>query len=277
MSFYVTLPSDSSMGLFTDNTVSEFTTQLQTPIVLNGPYEVALVEFTYDHCWDVDMGELVYFYKNENISFSTSLLLQDGENFNDFFQRVNRDLMEKVVQYEIDKAKNLETNQAVDNQAIGEKLSKEWIEQNRVPIIVYNNKKLIFNTIQSDHYFYFRGLLGQLFNIEYVLLGQKTKYIEINTYKDDFYVISNIFIYTDIIKYQYVGDRLAPLLRTVVVLNDARSTQNIIYNSPHYVPTNKSVIENINIRITDEFGKNIRFKRGKSIIKLHFRPVRNGF
>ena len=49
MSFYVTLPSDSSSKYFPENKVSHFYTRLPTPIELRGDWEVGLVEFKYPH------------------------------------------------------------------------------------------------------------------------------------------------------------------------------------------------------------------------------------
>src|SRR5450631_2646033 len=46
-SFYVTLPSDSSLDQFPQNTASSFTTKLKHPLILKGRWEVALVELQY--------------------------------------------------------------------------------------------------------------------------------------------------------------------------------------------------------------------------------------
>ena len=51
MSFYVTLPSDSSMNYFPENKISHFISRLPTPIELKGGWEVGLVEFIYPHTW----------------------------------------------------------------------------------------------------------------------------------------------------------------------------------------------------------------------------------
>jgi len=44
--FYVTLPSNASMNIFPNNKKSNYTTQFNTPIVLDGNYEVALANIT---------------------------------------------------------------------------------------------------------------------------------------------------------------------------------------------------------------------------------------
>ncbi|GFY57304.1 uncharacterized protein TNIN_125361 [Trichonephila inaurata madagascariensis] len=51
MSFFVTLPSDSSMNFFPENKISHFKTQLPSPVCLNGEWEVKLSEIIYRHSW----------------------------------------------------------------------------------------------------------------------------------------------------------------------------------------------------------------------------------
>ncbi|GBM37872.1 hypothetical protein AVEN_193390-1 [Araneus ventricosus] len=51
MSFYVTLPSDSSLRYFPNNKISSFVTQLPSPIILEGKWEVGLAEIIYPHTW----------------------------------------------------------------------------------------------------------------------------------------------------------------------------------------------------------------------------------
>ena len=41
-SFYVTLPSNASFDIYPNNKESNFTTQFNTPLVLDGNYEVAV-------------------------------------------------------------------------------------------------------------------------------------------------------------------------------------------------------------------------------------------
>ena len=42
--FYMTLPSNSSMQYYPDNTAARYTTKLTSPIELEGDWEVGLVE-----------------------------------------------------------------------------------------------------------------------------------------------------------------------------------------------------------------------------------------
>ncbi|GFW98979.1 uncharacterized protein TNCV_1781981 [Trichonephila clavipes] len=64
MSFYVTLPSDSSMHFFPENKISHFKTQLPSPVCLNGEWEVGLSEIIYPHSWlNVNETNNYFLYK----------------------------------------------------------------------------------------------------------------------------------------------------------------------------------------------------------------------
>ena len=49
--FYLTLPSDASMNVFPNNTLTSYITRLPRPIELTGRWEVGLVEIQYPHTW----------------------------------------------------------------------------------------------------------------------------------------------------------------------------------------------------------------------------------
>ena len=51
MSFYVTLPSNSSISHYPDNTLTKFTTKLHQTLQLEGSYEVALSEIMFPYNW----------------------------------------------------------------------------------------------------------------------------------------------------------------------------------------------------------------------------------
>ena len=58
-SFYVTLPSNASFDIYPNNTKSNFTTQFNTPIVLDGNYEVAIASITCTPNIKNDYGEII--------------------------------------------------------------------------------------------------------------------------------------------------------------------------------------------------------------------------
>ena len=87
----------------------------------------------------------------------------------------------------------------------------------------------------------------------------------------------NIFTYTDIIKGQYHGDVVVPVLRTVTVKGKHGSYVSKNFERPHYVPLNKKIFDTVGINIRDEAGYLVAFEHGKMIITLHFRQSKTQY
>ncbi|GFS74632.1 uncharacterized protein F54H12.2 [Trichonephila clavipes] len=74
MSFYVTLPSDSSMYFFPENKISHFKTQLPSPVCLKGEWEVGLSEIIYPHSWlNVNETNNYFLYKADDGNISSTV------------------------------------------------------------------------------------------------------------------------------------------------------------------------------------------------------------
>ena len=290
MSFYVTLPSNSSTNLF-DNTISNFTTQLHIPIRLNGPYEVALVEFSYDHYWKVNLGKLFYIHNEKNDHnhkiFEFDIIHQEGDSIEKLVSLINKEIDNHLIQHEIEERKR------IDNKILTEKemrlyinkymFDKEMLDLEKpIPFLKFNNEnyQLEINTLTKNDMIKLEGIIVDILGlVRKPFLNKHISPVNIDRkYQNGIFAINNLYIYSDIIKYQYIGDTLSPLLRTInIKFNHILSTESVTYDSPHYIPINKSSIDTINIKIKDEFGNSIRFERGKSIVKLHFRPINYGF
>ena len=70
--FYLTLPSDSSMGLYPGNNAADFMTRLPAPIVLQGGWEVALVEYFYPNTmYNIPTGHSINV--RQHVSFANAI------------------------------------------------------------------------------------------------------------------------------------------------------------------------------------------------------------
>ena len=78
------------------------------------------------------------------------------------------------------------------------------------------------------------------------------------------------YVYADIIKSQYHGDVVVPVLRTVIVKGEHGTYVSKNFERPHYVPRNKKIFDTISINIKDETGDLVAFGHSKVIITLHF-------
>jgi hypothetical protein len=70
MSFYVTLPSNSSFEYYPENTLNNYTTKLHSTLRLEGNNEVGLVEMSYPKNWIYKKELLLLKEKNIPCSFS---------------------------------------------------------------------------------------------------------------------------------------------------------------------------------------------------------------
>jgi hypothetical protein len=87
--------------------------------------------------------------------------------------------------------------------------------------------------------------------------------------------VSSLYIYTNIIDYQFVGDSYAPLLRTIMVNENVENYGKYIsqeFQNTQYLPLRLNIFDYIEIDIRDDTGNPIHFEAGKVLIKLHFRP-----
>ena len=81
----------------------------------------------------------------------------------------------------------------------------------------------------------------------------------------------NIYVYTDIIQNQYVGDVQVPLLRIVPVNKSYGEMCCIRFDKPFFVPLNRNFVDCIKIDLRDDRGELISFMSGKSSATLLFK------
>ena len=89
--------------------------------------------------------------------------------------------------------------------------------------------------------------------------------------KNSFY---SLFIYSDIIEQQVIGDTYAQLLQVTPAPQRTNTIVSQTFNPVQYVGLQTNNFETINIAIRNSFGDYVPFTTGLSIVKLHFRPRR---
>ena len=254
--FHVTLPSNSSLDSYPNNTASRFTTKLPDRIELGSEYEVGLSEIIYPHTWfnfDNSDGRYALHYRSTDRTYTSitfkSAYYPDGMTFaND----LNRQLAPIWSEYKS-----------------GQPTFKFTFSPSTMKMNIYNNNKISIQ-VSLD----FIKLLG--FSESYFLrmLGAGattgvTTASKILTVKG---VKSMMYIYCDVVSYSIVGDIEAPLLRVCSSSGKDGDMVRNIYTHPHYVPVARNDFEAIEINISDDLGRPVPFLHGKSLVTLHFRP-----
>lgn len=242
MSFYITLPSDSSMNYFPENKISHFTSRLPTPIELRGEWEVGLVEFIYPHTW-------------YNVNSTNNLIGFDLNDGRIIGRRIPPGFYESVP--DILKAIAIEDHQ-----------NKIYFTYNpitkRVSIKVKNKARVVL----------YDGLAQMLgFDSCEITSTENQQEAEVvSPYVADpcaHYRV--LMVYSDIAEPQIVGDVLAPLLRIVNVTGNDGEVICVKYDRPHYLPISRKLIDTLEIVIRTHIGELTPFERGRSYVKLHFR------
>ncbi|CAB4044097.1 Hypothetical predicted protein, partial [Paramuricea clavata] len=86
---------------------------------------------------------------------------------------------------------------------------------------------------------------------------------------------SMMYVYTDIVDAQFVGDVKAPLLRIVYVEGEYGNTVQASFRNLQYVPVKVNSFETIEVNIKNDQNENVSFEFGKSIETLHIRQKRS--
>jgi len=83
-----------------------------------------------------------------------------------------------------------------------------------------------------------------------------------------------MYIYSDIVKDQVVGDTMAPLLRVVDNMQEVREFRTVSFR-PYYKYVCKTDFDEVDIPICNEIGEELKFYEGPLSLTLHFRPRDN--
>ncbi|GBM40976.1 hypothetical protein AVEN_250302-1 [Araneus ventricosus] len=230
MSFYITVPSDSSQHFFPDNKVSNYVIQLPSPIALQGEWEFFLAEIIYPHTW-------------HNVNNTNNLFGFDLGDEKFISRRISPGCYETVP----DILREMNLNSFRDKIQFMFNSSTQ-----KVKIKVENTAKVVFE----------KGLCD--------LLGFEPQVIEGTVksphFADPHAAFPFLYIYTDIESSQIVGNVQAPLLRILTVGGNDGEIINVHYDRPHYVPVIRNSFQTIEIGVRLNSGELVPFERGKYII-----------
>ena len=240
--FLVTLVSGANEDMFPDNKINRFTTKLDSPINL-GDYEVGLVMIQYPLSWqNVSKGEFVLLYGMTMMQLSTP-----AGRYKDMAE-----LCETV------NSKFASVNHSTDLK----------LSFNRV------TSKVELNIDNPDMHIIFGESLANTLGFEErkrcdsgETVGYKIADIDAG--------MTALFVYTNIIQSQLVGDTRAPLLRVVPLIGGSKNRyQAEEFMHVHYLPTINTNTDLITVDIRRDNGSAVSFMSGKLIAKLRFRKIR---
>ena len=238
---YLTLPSDSSVKYYPNNTIARFVTKLPETIRLHGHYEMALAEIIYPHTW----------YNLNN----------DDERYWVSFNYPN-----------VTKKVPIPSGYYDDGHALLDVLDMEHMQEFGVRFS-YNRTSSRFNlTVRppGQQTFEMSKDLQTYMGLE-IRGCDKSYSIRANTDFDANRGLNLMYVYCDVASHSIVGDTKTPLLRVCNITGKHRDFVRHTYNQPHYVPVGRHEFDTIEIAIYNELGKPMPFQYGKSVVTIHFR------
>ena len=154
---------------------------------------------------------------------------------------------------------------------------------------VYTDREIEKFKGDLDHGRKFTGIPFEGFNSESFIRGvkipqtdQERKAIKRINLKNDQIIIAkrgpdvrassyNMYIYCNMVEPSLVGTDYVPLLNIVALEDEHGKYLSKEFLSPHYVRLQTGFIPNIEIKLCDDTGENIKFQWGKVVVKIHFR------
>jgi len=274
--FYFWVFSDASADIYPSNTISNFRNHVHTPIELeSGMYEVALVKCSYIYTSPrIKKGEKLF-----------DLIVYNG-------QRQRRDTPPNYytdydgTQYG---TRNEEKSTPQEN-SIPNKVTSKSCYATR-DLLTYDelliqmnkfDKSLKFTTLNNFVKVTLSGEYNEVLFTEKV--GAKLGFTcnpscikrDENGTVGDFQPYfqtgeTQMFIYSNIVKPQYVGNMLAPLMRMENYAGEDGKPYTTMFEDLQYLELSTNLIENVHMYIKSEVGADLPFTFGKFTALLHFR------
>jgi hypothetical protein len=258
-SFFVVLPSDSSESYFPLNTIANFRTKLATPIQLEpNKWEVGLVEISYPRGYKKQPLHNIVRLDTMDIKFP----VKNYENLYELFVTLKRhfkspeDKEKFVIKFNGYLNKHMPQNAYTTNTLgvcygqnslkVGEKIISHF------PVRVYNGLEDLAATIMAPA------------NCS----ANKVSLPETDNL--NFAAPEPIYVYTDIIKPNLVGDSY---VRMLTPLHFPSADGYHRFHFPLYRPVEQSFIESIAIRLVTKSGEDVTFDDSDipCLITLHFK------
>lgn len=260
-SFYLTLLSNSSIDYFPQNTTANFITKLPKTIELEGEWVVGLVEFHYP-CAIFNVQE-----RENNLYIKKKTIVEGDYEPNDEDSLISVEYISQIPAFTYDNINNLL-----------KAFNENNLLHNNVRLQVDEKLKLV--TVKKLNNNISSLILSPALNIQlgyepYTNLIQKAcaKY----PFNLQLGLPSQLFIYSDIVHPQMVGDVMASLIRIIPL-----DVSKYIYGAYkmhilphiHYLPIMRREFDTIEIDIRTGTGNKVPFQFGTACVKLHFRRIK---
>jgi hypothetical protein len=248
-SFYVALPSDSSVQYFPENTLSGFTTKLPKEVQLNGSWECGVSEVRYPLTFYNVVEPMIITKVGRAEHLEPTLRFSPGYYTTiDVVKRINTFISVERAQLSLDSHSGK-----------------------------INLKGGVYDLRMSSSLIAFLGHEFDQKILENGVFKREKIYNSLHTVASH-RGFDTLFIYCDALAPRIVGDSNASLLITLPNANKRSLFGDVINNritKIRYFPVAKRRFHTIRIDIKTDVATPVRFEGGKVYIELHFRKVKS--
>lgn len=279
--FYVHLPSNINDPLFRDNTTAHFRTPLPENVNLDTKWEVALVSIRYTHSWYNIAFPLTIFHVRAKMRRGKGNR-RDISFLTEGYYHTTQELVDELNEKKPDWLKSMFSFNDKDQRFT------LWLKRNeKIALHKSLQKMLGFNQACRFYDLNFGGDSSAVVEDEdgfcvttpddrsagtaasIKITGDRAA--NLHSGFDD------IYVYTNLISNQIVGNTTAPLLRTVHINSKAGESVQTTFQELHYIPLQSDTNKIIEIKLCNSLGNLVPFEYGDCLIKLHFRKRHSYF
>ena len=285
-SFYVTLPSDSSVNIFPDSTQCCYKVKL--------PHSISIDKQN----WEVALVDMIIPSQVHNISDNTEethiTISTTSKHLFQFMKKGDKQSKLKTwtssgfepryyLTFTFPSGVYTSATHLVEtiDETIQELFAEAFKEQSC-------DLRISYSKSQQRVKLHFKGesRLGIYFNSNlHLKLGGSPSWIHKTIFASSKGVFeygvdlnaghNHLYVYSDIAEHTFIGNIKAPLLRVLPFMPRKSSSLHNYqeFRNLHYVPVSKSEFDTIHINIRGDTGDLIHFVGGKSVVKLHFRQT----
>ena len=267
--FYLTLPSNSSMNYYPNNTLAHYTTALAQEVDLSGRWEVGLSEIQYPYSWhnmDESAGWIIVHKHHKE----KRLDLPPGQydTPEQLIAGLNQLFTPAPPPYT---ARNLSQEPPVTLEVtLGQPITYNLGDQEPKVVFVYHavSQKATIQ-VHDDCQIELSPTLQRMLGMPDVYLSQGSHQgVHVVDVNQGFY---SLYVYCNLIEPWLVGDSRAPLLRIVPIEGHGGQMVTKTYQHIHYLPLLQKHFRTIEIDIRKDTGEPVPFELGKLVVTLHFR------
>ena len=256
--FYITLPSNSSLDHFPNNTRAQFRTKLPREIRLTGNWVVGLSDIMFPSSLALP---------SETIEIIKISFVVEPSSYNEPRASMNKPFHTEVRNFQ---------SPADLIAHINSKIPMDW--EGKVHFKVDRND--FVNIAIAPGYGLnmskrLQSMLGFREDATFTDFNNSgvTEHSIFAAAKCHMFQIYTMYVYTDIIQPTIVGDKLAPLLDIIPVQGEANRMHAYRMEKPRYVPLRQKSVAFPELELMTDEGEPIPFTNGRVVVKLHFKRI----